>query len=601
MSTPVISESKLREVWNRKESPWLCLDEDSRRQLLSPAKAGTARGRMLVMLREEGNLILGQPVLTREIKFGHLLATSRRSLQRILTLSVLHHQTGESCWGRRGVEELMALAEFEDWHVGHFLDVAEACTAAALGLNWLHDLLGVEQKRKVREAIWQKALRHSLPEDGYVHWWVSSDNNWNQVCHAGMVLGALVAGDQEPDLARRIIQRAVENIGSAASVYAPDGAYPEGPTYWAYGTTYHVLLAAGLESALGHDAGVTAFPGFWESAAYMQQVTTPSGRFYNYSDCRSPRPLMPALLWFARQRNQPAWAEQELQIMMEQRPRDLEARFYALGLIWMPEELPGTNPTQTAPLAWSADGPNPIAVMRRSWTDPGGVFAAIKGGSCSINHGHADVGAFFLEWGGLTWASELGMPEYSQLLVNKVDLWNRGQDSDRWKVLHCRVQTHNVLLFDQATPRVEARAEIVEKDLDSTEPSVTVDLSALFPGKHCGHRRRLTLGLDEVVKVVDELQGLRAGTELIWNMLTPARPEIVGEELWLHQEGKILRLIARDRLDSRWNIFPLDELRQPFDVVNVEGNLDQGWIVQRVFAPLPPEVVLKMELRLGLS
>ena len=56
-----------------------------------------------------------------------------------------------------------------------------------------------------------------------------------------MSLGALAIYDHIPELADTIVNRAVEKIKLPMSIYAPDGAYSEGYSYWAYGTTYNVL------------------------------------------------------------------------------------------------------------------------------------------------------------------------------------------------------------------------------------------------------------------------------------------------------------------------------------------------------------------------
>jgi hypothetical protein len=57
---------------------------------------------------------------------------------------------------------------------------------------------------------------------------VDGDFNWNQVCHSGLVVGALAIAEREPELARRIVDRAVRYVPKAGAVYAPDGSTPKG-------------------------------------------------------------------------------------------------------------------------------------------------------------------------------------------------------------------------------------------------------------------------------------------------------------------------------------------------------------------------------------
>ena len=57
---------------------------------------------------------------------------------------------------------------------------------------------------------------------------LNRDNNWNQVCNAGMVFGALAIQEDYPELATEVIDRAFESISISMEAYGPDGAYPEG-------------------------------------------------------------------------------------------------------------------------------------------------------------------------------------------------------------------------------------------------------------------------------------------------------------------------------------------------------------------------------------
>ena len=49
---------------------------------------------------------------------------------------------------------------------------------------------------------------------------------------------------------------------------------------------------------------------------------------------------------------------------------------------------------------------NPVAIMRTSLSDRYAIYAAMKGGSLSVNNGHIDVGSFIMEANGERWAIE---------------------------------------------------------------------------------------------------------------------------------------------------------------------------------------------------
>ena len=102
-------------------------------------------------------------------------------------------------------------------------------------------------RAKIEDAIREKGLNAGLENNG----WVKSKNNWNLVCNAGMVMGALATAEDEPQLAAHYVAQAIASNPRVLKSYAPDGIYPEGPSYWAYGTTSQVMLASSLRSRIG--------------------------------------------------------------------------------------------------------------------------------------------------------------------------------------------------------------------------------------------------------------------------------------------------------------------------------------------------------------
>jgi hypothetical protein len=114
-----------------------------------------------------------------------------------------------------------------------------------------------------------------------------------------LIAGTLVLLDHQPAAARRMIESAVRHVPNAMTSYAPLGAYPEGPGYWGYGTTYNVILLALLESALGTTFGLDEMPGLEHTGAFPILMTGPSGQLFNFSDGHATRHAQPAVFWLA--------------------------------------------------------------------------------------------------------------------------------------------------------------------------------------------------------------------------------------------------------------------------------------------------------------
>ncbi len=236
------------------------------------------------------------------------------------------------------------------------------------------------------------------------------------------------------------------------AAYAPRGSYPEGPSYWSFGTGYNVLLIDALEHTLGTDFGLSAAPGFAETGGYPTLACGPSGQFFNYSDGSAVRGPSAIRFWFAARYHRPDWllGERALWSNAVSRPEKATHKglgaFAPLALLWMSgseKEAP-----VRLPLNWSSGGKVPIAILRSSWTDPRATFVGLKAGSPSSNHGHMDIGSFVLDCDGVRWAEDLGAEGYYGIESRNMKLWDREQNSDRWTIFRLSNLGHNTLVID---------------------------------------------------------------------------------------------------------------------------------------------------------
>ena len=216
------------------------------KRLQAQIAADPVSARLWSALQRRAQVLLAEPPLTRTLTGRRLLTVSRQALERIGALALVAKVGGDVAIAERARSEVLALARFLDWNPSHFLDVAEMSLAVSIGLDWLHDGFAAAERDEIATALRDKALRPSLDKMVRSNWWLEAAENWVQVCHGGLCAAAIAIADREPDLADFILERALEKLPAAAATYAPDGAYPEGPMYWSYGTSYHVVLAAAL-------------------------------------------------------------------------------------------------------------------------------------------------------------------------------------------------------------------------------------------------------------------------------------------------------------------------------------------------------------------
>ena len=498
------------------------------------------------ILKEADKVIDEEPV--ERIKKGRrLLGVSRRCLHRVMVLSFAWRFTGDDKYLKRGERELLAAAGFSDWNPSHFLDVAEMTTAMGVGYDWLYNGLGEKSREIIKAAIVTKGIEASLKGHNS---WLKRDNNWNQVCNGGMVVGVLAIMEDEPELARRIVHRAVNSVQIAMGGYEPDGAYPEGPGYWVYGTSYNVVLLAAIESVLGTEFGLSEKKGFANSCYYYLHITGPSGLYFNYPDSGRSGSLGPTLFWFADKYDDTSllWNQRHY---LNAESASASNRLIPLALVW------GASGRKVpADLTWMGRGINPVATFRSSWTDPDAVYLAIKGGSPSTHHAHMDVGSFVIDADGVRWAVDLGAESYHKIESLGMNLWGRKQDGERWTIFRYSNFSHNTLVVNDQLQQVTGMAPIIRYSKKKAFSNAVVDMTSVYAGQLKKALRGGGLLADGRIVIQDELEAGDAGAKVRWAMVTAAKVDIQsGRKAVLREDGKSLGFEIVSGKDAKLAIY----------------------------------------------
>jgi hypothetical protein len=491
--------------------------------------------------------------------------------KRVGLLAAAYRLTGKPEYVERAKRELLAAAAFENWNPSHFLDTAEMTLGVALGYDWLYDALDEATRATLLEAIREKGLKQALAK---TYFWSKGNNNWSQVCWGGMVAGALAIRDQDPELALEIIHRAVTSVPYSIKPYAPNGSYPEGPGYWTYGTTYYIYMMDLLTKALGTDFGLYDLPGFAKTGDYINVVTGPSGRFYNYADGGDGRGHQLALWWLALRSKRPDWLRKEAADMREAvrtgDPRKTALRsvsFPVLLLFWF-QETEADVPCQV-PLNWASDGHVPLVVMRTSWQDPNAAYLATKGGPATQNHGHMDSGSFIYEADGVRWAVDLGAQSYYSIEKLGMNLWNSKQDSDRWKIFRLSSASHNVVTIDGQLHVAKGFGRVETFERDPVLPHAVVNLDEVYAGQAERVTRACALMPSRVGVIQDRLAGVKPGAKVRWAMVTQAKScQAQGADMVLAAGPKSLTVRALSPAAVSWQVTDLSTPPNAWDVAN---------------------------------
>lgn len=349
------------------------------------------------------------------------------------------------------------------------------------------------------------------------------------VCNAGILIGALAVADRDSALSAEVVPLAVEHLREAMQAYGPDGAWPEGPTYWGYATRYAITAIAASNGKLGTDFGLSDVPGFAQTAAFGIQVTGPTGAYFNFGDAPERESeagdATASLFWLARRFDQPTLAA----IALDQARHG--SRASARALLWFPARAAPAS----APVDALFRGPN-VVTLRSGWTDADAIFVGIKGGDTIEGHTHFDRGSFVLDALGTRWALDLGPDEYA------LPGYFRGRRGSYYRV---GTEGHNTVRIDGRNQLMASAGIIAFSSTDTTGAAV-LDLSAAY--RRPVARALRGVQLDRArgrVLVQDELT-LQRAAGIEWSMHTRAAVAVAGSTATLTQDGRTLyaRILA---------------------------------------------------------
>ncbi len=542
----------------RKKSPRLVLTPPLERKLKNKIKNDPVVGNLYEAVRLNALQILEEPLLEREVTGRRLLGVSRTMLYRMNMLGMVYRIDSDPEILQRINDELIAVCGFKDWNPQHYLDVAEMSLAVALAVDWTGEDLPASTVDLALQSLIEKGIEPSFRENGN-NWWIDGENNWNQVCHGGMIAAAIVTAELDPVLAARTISRALDGMPHALDEYRPDGVYPEGSTYWSYGTSFSVLTSAMLESAFGTDFGLADYPGFMESAEFRVLSIAPSGWYYNFADCGDKRSENGdiTLAWFAAQTGNRTYFEKERFLQPPEEMGRL-SRLTGAALVWISQFEPEGE--QKIPVAWKGDGPNPVVIFRGGKDDPNRYYFGGKGGRGTVNHGNMDAGSFVFELDGIRWVIDPGNQPYHELEKTGFDLWGDCQECDRWTLLTKNNFGHSTLTVNDALHIVDGYASIEDfKKGETGEPAeATIDLTPTFDGFLTSAKRRTVKEGPRSLLIEDEIE-LNENTEMItWQLMTTADVVLTDEGARLEQESKVLNLEILEPGNVECSVISLD-------------------------------------------
>lgn len=530
--------------------PRLGFNQKIEKEFLRKLKSDPVTQNMYQALRKDAMSVMNEPLLERKLEGRRLLHVSREMLYRMNCLAMVYRVEKDQKILARINEEILSVSAFSDWNPSHFLDVAEMSLAVAIGLDWTAGDLPKTTIVIAENALIEKAIETSFEEKNKGRFY--GTNNWNQVCNGGLIAAAITTAHRNPQLAAKTLSRSMDGIPIALEKYMPDGVYPEGSTYWTYGTSFTVASIAMLQSAFGSDFGISKHPGLIKSADFKLQMNAPTGMYYNFADCGTSRSDNgdAILAWFASHSGNASYFERD-RFLMPVDQMGKQQRLCGLSLIWISQ----FEPTNNTPMLqnWKGDGENPLVIFK----DANDFYFGGKGGKATTSHGNMDAGSFILEYKGIRWVTDPGNQNYHELEKVGFGLWDSSQEGERWTLLTKNNFGHSTISVNDELFYVSGEAHLTNFE-DGKKPKAEFDLTPLYFDNLESAKRTFLKDAASSILIKDELVASDKTKFITWQLLTETDVELTKTGAILKSNGEKVSITNLSHPKIAFKIVSLD-------------------------------------------
>jgi len=360
------------------------------------------------------------------------------------------------------------------------IDLLSAATSWELATadHWLGDRLSKDTRALVRKEVERRTF---APFEGCVTTgkprlgWVTTTNNWNAVCLAG-VTGAALALIEPPERRALFVAAAEKHVRHFLSGFTADGYCSEGIGYWNYGFGHFLLLAETIHQATGGRIDLLEDPKVRQIAQFGRRMEILPGVYPAFADCHVESRPDVRIQAFVSRRYGLGWQDDERRgLLLAPGPSSSLSEAAVHGFANAASQRP---PAQAS---------SPAAGLR-DWFEEAGILicrpapgrkhalgAALKGGHNAEHHNHNDVGSFVVALGRETPLVDPGAEVYTA----------RTFSGDRY-------QSAVLNSFGHPVPRVAgqlqrtgraAAARVVKPQFTDEADTLVLDLRSAYPVK----------------------------------------------------------------------------------------------------------------------
>ena len=400
--------------------------------------------------------------------------------------------TGEDKYADAFYLLALELDKWEHWGEGHFLNVADGSYSYAIGYDWIYHAFDDEPEKlaEMADILYRKGVMkgyYSVRYDSTAYRQAdmhvskvvgnggmrttNRENNWQTVCGAGMITSALAILEFEEyrDNCLYVITGYMGSLEKCLVQYAPDGAYPESASYWAYGTNSLMNTLAALTGACGDSYGYEDIIGLYDSYYYAAGIASSDYQMWNYHDAaRSDMDF--SYFYLAAQ----VFEDPNLAAFRNTMIYEREWKMTLMDVLFYDPDLDASDAQM--PLDNNYKGIH-TATFRSSW-DEGATFTGLHAGASNVTHGDFDTGNFILSMGGVEWCIDPGTEDY-----NTPGFWDTSLGGTRYRLYRKSLEGHNTIVI-QSSELTHGQTYV-----GSTGSFPTIDKNNFYSDENGGYAR----------------------------------------------------------------------------------------------------------------
>ncbi len=354
------------------------------------------------------------------------------------------------------------------------LSAARLATLFSQSYYLLGDKLTEKVREDIRESLQQRIFNPVLSTFKTLknHWWLTTTNNWNAVCLAGVTGAALTILPNKTDRAV-FISIAEKYSQNYIASYADDGYCTEGLGYYNYGFGRYITLREFLLTSTNNQLDLFKSEKMIKIAQFPINLEIINQCYPTISDCRVGTKADAQILWYCNQALGLGLKQYNLPSVPN--PNDLVFDIVKLtNNVYQANISVQKEVNQTAIRSYF-DKTGVLICRPNNPSEKGAIGVALKGGNNNEHHNHNAIGSYTIVMGKEAMMGDPGGP----FVYNNKTFSN--QRYTLFKSLSSFGHPVPLVASVEQKEGASSKARVIKTDFSNQQDLFVLDIASAYP------------------------------------------------------------------------------------------------------------------------